>query len=224
MIKSQYSDPTIQDHGFWKHVGHCMVDLGVYPNDPSSRLVECYKVSLAENMGSTGAGGGKPRDIMLFRKALGPGQDPATGVWHRIRIWRGDGTGDYDDASSSGSVDVDLLTGDVHVVLVVGKSVNGVVRFQSWEETVKRTTFAPPIVRVPATGTQGPTGPQGPAGPAGAKGAAGATGPQGPQGPQGVPGPKGDKGDTGSGTSGALTPDQQRVLDYLAGVYLPLLG
>jgi hypothetical protein len=203
MIKSQYSDPTIQDHGFWKHVAHVMVDLGVYPNDPTVRLVECYKVILVENLASTGGGGGKPRDIMLFRKALGPGQDPATGVWNRIKIWRGDGTGDYDDASSSGSVDVDLLTGDVHVVLVVGKSVNGVVRFQSWEDTVQRNTFAPPIVRPPVAGTPGPQGP------AGAKGA---TGLPGKDGKDGAPGKDGASG----GASNAFLDGLKQVLrDWL---------
>lgn len=152
MITSRYSDPNIQDRGFTKHIHHVMVDLGVYPNNHSARLVELYKVLLRENSQSTGGGGGKPRNIELYRKVLGPNQDPSSGVWNRLVVWDGDGTGDYDDASSSGSVDVDLITGDVHVMLVFGKSVNGVVRFQDWEQTVTRGSFAPAIVRLPTSG------------------------------------------------------------------------
>lgn len=201
MIPSQYSDSGIQDHGFMKHIHHVMVDMGVYPD--GGRLVEVYKVVLRENSGSAGAGGGKPRNIELYRKALGPAQDPSAGTWIRLEKWDGDGTGDYDDASASGSVAVDEKTGDVHVMLVFGKLVNGVVRFQDWEQTVKRNTFAPPIVRPAATGVPGP------------RGATGATGPA---------GPKGDPGPAGGGTGAGLTADQLRVLNYLVGAVGPLLN
>lgn len=148
MQKSIYADPNVQDRGFTKHIHHTLVDMGVYPNDPSARLVELYKVVLRENPFSTGTGGGKPRNIELYRKALGPNQNPETGIWIRIADW--EETKDYEDSSASGSVSVDPLNGDVHVMLVFGKVVNGVLRFQTWEETVKRATFAPPVVR-PAT-------------------------------------------------------------------------
>jgi len=151
VIKAQYSDANIQDHGFQKHIHHVMVDMGVYPNDHSARLVELYKVLLRENPTTTGSGGGKPRNIELYRKALGPGQDPSTGLWNRLEVWDGDGTGDYDDASSSGSVTVDPQTGQVHVALVFGKTVNGAIRFQDWEQTIERATFAPAIVRPPTS-------------------------------------------------------------------------
>lgn len=153
MIPSQYSDPGIQDHGFMKHIHHVMVDMGIYPD--GGRLRELYKVLLRENSTSTGGGGGKPRNIELYRKALGPAQDPSDGTWIRLHVWDGDGTGDYDDASSSGSVAVDEKTGDVHVMLVFGKLVNGVVRFQDWEQTVKRSMFAPAIVRPAVAGVPG---------------------------------------------------------------------
>lgn len=151
MQKSIYGDANVQDRGFTKHIHHVLVDLGVYPNDPTARLVELYKVILRENGFSTGTAGGKPRNIELYRKALGPMQDPSTGVWIKIGDWE-EGK-DYTDSSASGSVSVDPLNGDVHVVMVFGTLVNGVLRFQSWEETVKRATFAPAIVRVPAPST-----------------------------------------------------------------------
>jgi hypothetical protein len=175
MQLSQFSDPSYQGHGFTKHIDHVMVDMGQYPT--GERLVELYKVILIENLQSTGTGGAKPRNIALFRKALGPGQDPSTGVWNLLQTWR-EGI-EYDDASSSGSVAVDTVTGDVHVVLVFGKLIGSVLRFQDWEATIKRSTFAPAIIRPATSGQAGPQGPQGP------KGDKGDTGPQGPQGPAG---------------------------------------
>lgn len=150
MIGSQYRDPKYQNRGFVKHVHHVLVDMGVYPDNPTQRLVEMYQIVLMENLQSTGSGGGKPRDTLLFRKVLAPNADPTSGVWDELRVWHGDGTGDYDDANSSGSVSVDEKTGAVHVMLVFGKLVGGVVRFLEWEETIKRSTFGPTIVRPPA--------------------------------------------------------------------------
>lgn len=193
MIKSAYADVTIQDRGFMKHIHHVMVDLGVYPNDPSSRLVELYKVVLRENVNASGSGGGKPRNIELYRKVLGPQQDPSTGLWMRIGNWKE--LEEYDDASASGSVAVDPLTGDVHVMLVFGKTVNGFLRFQDWEQTIPRSVFAPAIVRPTLTGVQGPKGDKG------------------DQGVQGIPGPQGLPGKDGSG--GALDPNDRAALDWL---------
>lgn len=193
MLKSIYSDPAIQDHGFTKHVHHVMVDMGVYPGT-IDRLVELYKVCLIENQQSTGTGGGKPRNIALFRKVLGPGADPSTGVWNMLAMWR-EGI-DYEDASASGSVTVDPISGDVHVVLVFGKLINGALRFQDWEATVKRSSFGPAIQR-PATSAQ--------------------AGPQGPKGDKGDPGPQGPQGPAGSGSGGAFEAVRQALKAWLLG-------
>ena len=53
---------------------------------------------------------------------------------------------------------------------------------------------------------------------------AGGVGPQGPPGPQGPKGDTGAQGPPGSGSGGALTAEQERVLNYLVPVYLPLLS
>jgi hypothetical protein len=145
MQPAQYRDPAFQGHGFYKHIHTIMVDMGVYAGT-NDRLLELYKVILMENLQSTGPSGGRPRNIYLFRKALGPGQDPSTGSWDKIAAWC-EGQ-DYNDASTSGSVSVDLSTGDVHVALVFGKKVDGVLGYRDWEQTVPRATFAPPIVRL----------------------------------------------------------------------------
>lgn len=150
MIKSQFSDAALQDHGFTKHIHHVLVDMGVFPNT-KSRLIELYQIAMVENLQSTGSGGGKPRNTVLLRKVLGPGEDPTGNVWHMLRMWR-EGV-EYDDASSSGSVAVDTLTGEVHVVMVFGKQVNGALRFQQWEETIERATFGPAIERLPVLGS-----------------------------------------------------------------------
>jgi hypothetical protein len=204
MLKSRYSDPNVQDHGFVNHIAHVVRDMGVYPGT-TNPLIECYKVELIQNLGATSGTGAKPRNIALFRKALGPGQDPSTGTWQLIKMWSekldANAPGDYDDASAAGSVDIHPHTGDVHVVLSFGKrNAAGAMTYQPWEALIQRATFAPSIVRLP---TQ--------------------AGPAGPQGPQGVPGPSGPQGPAGNGSS-ALTPAQQLVLDYLVSVYGPLLA
>lgn len=175
MQKSHYSDPNIQDHGFVNHIAHRIVDMGVYPGT-TTPLIECYKVELIQNLGATSGTGAKPRNIALFRKALGPGQDASTGTWQLIKMWA-EGI-DYDDASAAGSVDIHPATGDVHVVLSFGKkNAAGQMTYQPWEALIQRATFAPAVVRLPVQ--QGPAGPQGPVGPKGD------TGPQGPAGPAG---------------------------------------
>lgn len=191
MIKSFYNDPAFQDHGFIKHVHHCLVDMGIYPD--GQPLFEMYKIIMIDNPSSIGSTGGKPRNLALCRKVLGPHQDPSSGAWDVLRVWHGDGTGDYDDASAAGSVTVNLTTGDVHVLMSFGKKNSaGVIVFQEWEETIARGTFAPAVVRPPITGTPGVKGDKG---------------------DKGDPGPKGDPGSTGTGSG--ISPEDAELLTWL---------
>lgn len=195
MIKSRYSDPAFEGHGYVKHIHHVMKDLGVYPGTDQP-LVELYKIIMIENIPSIGTSGGKPRNLALFRKALGPREDPSANVWHTLRMWA-EGV-DYDDSSAGGSIDVSETTGDVHVLLTFGKrNAQGQVAFQEWEETIKRSAFAPAIERRQAAGGVGPQGPQG------VPGLQGATGPQGPAGGVGPPG-SGGGGELGEADQEAL--------------------
>lgn len=149
MIKSRYADQSIDGHGFVNHISHVIVDLGVYPGTVD-RLVECYKIELLQNIGATSGTGGKPRNLALFRKALGPGEDPRANVWHMVKMWQ-EGI-DYDDAAAAGSVAVDLLTGQIHVVMSFGKkNAAGAMTYQPWEASVARNTFAPAVVRLPTS-------------------------------------------------------------------------
>lgn len=203
-VRSQYSDPNVQNHGFVNHIHHVIKDMGVYPgtNQP---LVECYKIEMISNLQSTSGTGAKPRNLALFRKALAPFAEPTTGSWQMIKMWS-EGV-DYDDASAAGSVDVLPTSGMVHIVMSFGKKdQSGNMTYQPWEASLDRSLFAPAIERPVPPGAPGPTGPQGPKGD---------PGPAGPQGP---------KGDPGSSTGGVLTPIQQRVLDYLVQAVGPLLG
>lgn len=171
MNKSQYTDPAIDGHGFVNHIHSIIRDLGVYPGT-ATPLIECYKVELIQNLGATSGTGAKPRNIALFRKALGQGQDPSTGAWQLIKMWA-EGV-DYDDASAAGTVDIHPISGDVHVVMSFGKkNAAGAMTYQPWEALIQRATFAPAVVRLPVQGAPGPKGDPGPQGPQGAPGAGG---------------------------------------------------
>lgn len=149
LIKSRYSDPAIDGRGFVNHIHHCLKDMGVLPGT-TTPLTEAYKIEFIQNLQATSGGGSKPRNLALFRKTIA--DDPSAGVWHLIHMWK-EGA-DYDDAHSAGSVDVDAITGDVHVVMSFGKKLpSGALQFQPWEATVRRTTFAPAIERLPGTTT-----------------------------------------------------------------------
>jgi hypothetical protein len=189
MIKSHYSDPNIQDHGFVSHIHHVMRDMGVYPGT-SLRLVELYKIEMISNLTVTSGTGAKPRNLALFRKALGPGEDPSANTWQLIKMWS-EGI-DYDDASAAGSVDVDTTTGTVHILMSFGKkNAAGAITYQPWEASVARATFAPTIERPAAQGVPGPKGDTG------------------PQGPKGDPGP--------GGSGGAFEGVRQALKAWLAG-------
>lgn len=200
MLKSRYSDPRFNDHGFVNHIHSVMKDMGVYPD--GSRLVECYKIMMVQNLQAAAGGGAKPRNLALFRKVLSPNAAPESGTWDLLKMWQ-EGV-DYDDASAAGSVDVDITTGMIHIVMSFGKfNGSGALTFQTWEASMPRS-FAPPIVRPSVGGTQGPKGDPGP---------------QGPMGPQG---PKGDPG--ASDTGGGLDPQDRKLLDRLRAFLSPLLG
>ena len=200
LVKTQYADAKFQDHGFVNHIHHVVKDMGVYPGT-TNPLIELYALEMIQNLQASSGGGGKPRNLALFRKALSPGADPTTSKWWLLHMWA-EGV-DYDDAAAAGTVDV-LPDGTVHVCMAFGKkNAEGALTWQQWEASIRREVFAGPIVRLPIPGAVGPQGPKGDTG---------------PQGPQGIPGPSGDGGGAG------LTPEQARVLAYLVGVYGPLLG
>lgn len=174
MIKSQYSDLAFQDHGFTNHIHHVMKDMGVFPGT-TKPLIEIYKLIMISNLQATFGGGAKPRNLALFRKVIGDGGNLSTHTWNLLRMWR-EGV-DYDDSSASGSVDVSDLTGDIHVVMSFGKkNASGQLTFQDWEDYIARSSFAPTIVRLPSTVTQGPKGDKGDQGLQGIPGATGAAG------------------------------------------------
>lgn len=180
MIKSQYSDPAIQDHGFINHIHHVVKNMGVFPGTTKS-LIEIYKLIMISNLPSTAGGGAKPRNLALFRKVIGDGGNLSTHTWNLLRMWK-EGV-DYDDSSASGSVDVHDLTGDVHVVMSFGKKNSaGQLTFQDWEDFIPRSSFAPTIVRLLSTVTQGPKGDKGDQGLQGIPGATGAAGKDGANG------------------------------------------
>lgn len=180
MIKSQYSDPAFQDHGFINHIHHVVKNMGVFPGT-TKPLIEIYKLIMISNLPSTAGGGAKPRNLALFRKVIGDGGNLSTHTWNLLRMWR-EGV-DYDDSSASGSVDVSDLTGDVHVVMSFGKkNAAGQLAFQDWEDFIPRSSFAPAIVRLPVAGAQGPKGDKGDQGPQGMPGATGAAGKDGSNG------------------------------------------
>lgn len=155
MIKSRYSDPAIDGHGFINHIHSIDRDMGVIPGTDTP-LIEAYKIEMIQKLQSTSGTGGKPRNLALFRKIIA--DDPSAGVWHLIHMWtEGDVTkgADYDESSAAGSVDV-LPDGTVHVVMSFGKrTAPGATtyQYQPWEATVRRTTFAPAIERLPTGGT-----------------------------------------------------------------------
>ena len=147
MIKSVYSDPRFNSHGFWKHIAHQWFDAGVYPGT-TNPLIELYKINLVDNLSGDGHAGGKPRNIALFRKAIPPNSNMLAGVWDLIHMWQ-EGI-DYDDSSAAGSVVIHQITGNVHVCLSFGKqNADGVTVFSEWEEQINRWTFAVPIERIP---------------------------------------------------------------------------
>lgn len=198
--KSAYSDSAFQNHGFVNHIHHVLKDMGVYPGS-NQPLIELYKIEMISNLQSTAGTGAKPRNLALFRKVLTPFADPTSGSWILLKMWS-EGI-DYDDASAAGTVDINPIDGTVHVVMSFGKKdANGAMTYQPWEASVLRNTFGPAIERPTLPGTQGPQGIPG------------------PQGPKGDPGPQGPAGSGGA----TLTPEQQRVLDYLVQAIGPLLG
>lgn len=151
MIKSRYSDPALQDHGFVNHISHVVKDMGVFPGT-TKPLIEVYKIIMISNLQATAGGGAKPRNLALLRKVIGDDGNLSAHTWTVLRMWR-EGV-DYDDSSAAGSVDVSDLTGDVHVVMSFGKKNSaGQLTFQDWEDTVARGSFAPSIVRLPVAGS-----------------------------------------------------------------------
>lgn len=153
MIKAQYSDPKFQDHGFFNHLHHVLFDAGVVPNTQLP-LFELYKLDKFENLAGMGDKGGKPRNLALFRKVVPGNTSLTSGKWDLIRMWQ-EGL-DYNDASSGGSVVINPVNGNVHVLLAFGKSNDaGVTQWQEWEDIIPRSAFAVPIERLPgvATGT-----------------------------------------------------------------------
>lgn len=146
MQKALYSDPKFNNHGFWNHTHHLVFDAGVYPGTVSP-LIELYKIDLAQNLNATAGGGGKPRNIALFRKTIPIGGNMLSGSWELIKMWQ-EGV-DYDDSSAAASVAIHPITANLHVVLSFGKrNADGAVQFQEWEEQINRSTFAPPIERL----------------------------------------------------------------------------
>ena len=157
MIKSQFTDPRINNHGFVKHIHHRVVDCGVVPGT-TTPLIEAYQIEMIENLKATSGTGGKPRNLALFRKVLNVA-DPRAGAWDLIAMW--EELKDYEESSAAGSVDV-LPDGTVHVSLAFGKkNAAGAVQYQPWEASVARSAFAPPIERLPVGGEPGPPGPPG---------------------------------------------------------------
>lgn len=147
MIKAQYTDPAFQNHGFWNHSHHLVVDAGVYPGT-TEPLIELYKIDLVQNLQAASGTGGKPRNIALFRKAIPIGGTMLSGAWTKIWMWV-EGV-DYDESSAAASVGFHPITGNLHVVLSFGRrDANGSVTYQQWEEQINRSTFAPPIERLP---------------------------------------------------------------------------
>lgn len=211
MIKSRYSDPALQDHGFVNHIHHVVKDMGVFPGT-TKPLIEVYKIIMISNLQATSGGGAKPRNLALLRKVIGDDGNLSAHTWIVLRMWR-EGI-DYDDSSAAGSVDVSDLTGDVHVIMSFGKKNSaGVLTFQSWEDTVVRGSFAPNIVRLPVAGTPGvpgPAGATGAQGPVGPQGISGPAGPQGPAGPAGAPGTGGE----GAGLSERYTEALERLCAF----------
>jgi len=142
LVKSQYTDPAFQDHGFVNHIDSTIFDAGVIPGTQTP-LFESYKVMLVQNLQSISGAGGKPRNIAVFRKVLGA--LPNTGQWQLLQMWQ-EGV-DYNDSSAAGSITV-TPDGTVHIIMSFGKTVAANrVAYQSWEAAIPRSQFAAPIVR-----------------------------------------------------------------------------
>lgn len=150
MLKSDYSDPTFQNHGFITHIHHVIFNAGVYPGT-ENLLLEVYKIVLISNLPSTGGGGAKPRNLALFRKVIAPNTLISAGKWDLLNMWI-EGV-DYEDSSAGGSVSINPTNGNVHVVLTFGKlNTLNQVAFQTWEDLIPRASFARPIERLPVPG------------------------------------------------------------------------
>lgn len=161
MIKSHFTDPRFENHGFVKHIHHCDADCGVVPGTETP-LIESYQIEMIEHLSATSGTGGRPRNIALFRKVLG--SDPSAGAWQFLEMWEEklseNGPGDYDDASCAGSVGM-LPDGTLHISMAFGKkNASGAMQYQPWEATKPRSDFAAPIERLP-DGQPGPPGPPG---------------------------------------------------------------
>lgn len=147
MLKSDYSDPVFQNHGFINHIHHVVFDAGVFPNTQTP-LLELYKIVMISNLAALGDKGGKPRNLALFRKIIAPNTLISAGKWDLLKMWQ-EGR-DYEESSAAGSVSINPLNGNVHVVLSFGKANDdGVIAFQTWENVIPRNSFAQPIVRLP---------------------------------------------------------------------------
>lgn len=155
-VKSRYVNLSLQDHGFVNHIHHIVRDMGVVPGT-SVPLIEAYKVELIQRPSAPAGTGGKPRNIAVFRKVLTG--DPTGGAWALLEMW--EELRDYSESSAAGSVDVDPISGAVHVVMSFGKTLpSGAVQYQPWEASIPRAAFALPIER-PPEGAPGPPGPAG---------------------------------------------------------------
>lgn len=110
-------------------------------------------IAMVQNLQNTASlSGGRPRDLALFRKVLGPTETPDQNVWWLLRRLK-EGV-DYTDAHAGGSVDVDEVTGDISIVVTFGNRADPAspITFQVYEDYIARGAFAPALEFPPVTG------------------------------------------------------------------------
>lgn len=154
MHRVRFADPMWNNNGFWTHIHHIYRVMGVYPGTQLP-LREGYMVALvAAPNRPANMQGGKPRNIAFFRKVLGPEENLNDGQWLLVKYLQ-EGV-DYTDAYAGGSIDVDMLTGDVSLMMTFGtlNPTTGAVGFQVWEDFIPRGAFGPALEfpEVPSTG------------------------------------------------------------------------